>query len=299
MGRLPRRLAVVVALLVAVWLAWWRTSAPEQSPPAVAEITMASTSVAMATDRTISCDAPAGLQDGAHEVIELVAGGGGRTTVGVASRGRIELFVQSDSGRGGLYPVGWEPGVLAWDHGRCRFLEEPRILGAVHGMVDGWRELAAHTMWVQYCRPEDVDCRGLTPDVDGSFFVQRPAGETLVFRTQMTGGSTWHGPEVEIVPDATRDLVVTLHAPHSAAGYGVKLVDHDPEKLIVTDVLQGTAAHRAGLRVGDELLARNGRYLVPEDLKPGPTRSAPTEDVRLLVRDASGAEREVILLAAD
>lgn len=91
----------------------------------------------------------------------------------------------------------------------------------------------------------------------------------------------------------------TFNRPASFAGIGVS-VDPRPAGLEVVRVFDSSPAQRAGLRQGELIVAVDGRSLhgLSSASATGLIKGRPGTDVRLTLRDAHGAERNVIVTRA-
>jgi hypothetical protein len=276
----------VAGAAVLLGLGWWFARG-EEPVPEVAErptaLVRTVASAARAPD-SVRCPNTLGLPDGTHELLELLGEGQGRQTEAFVRDGEVELAVSLPAGHGGIYPIGWERAVVAWENGRCRFLDEARPMAAVVGVVEGGDGLPPFALGVSNGKGKSGR-RTLFADADGGFFLEVPAREPVLMSAVLNGDWPNAGPEVEVVPSAERDTVVTLTLPDSVAGIGVVL---EEDGDTIRDVMSGTPAARAGLRAGDVVVE-----VEPPDLELEVTRVREARPARWVVRGRDGEERTV------
>ena len=207
------------------------------------------------------------------------------------AHGGVWIDPSTPRGTSRVHVQGYLPATLDWWDESCRDLVLEPSAGEVAGEVldsEGWPVPGA---WVRCPSGETA------ADGDGRFRCELPSRRVTLTARRLDGLLTVMSDPVVVTPGGARSagVVLTLPAgPQGGIGAALRPVE---EGVLLSSVVPGFAAHKAGLSAGDTLLEVDGEPLMGLSNRDVVRRivGAVGTDVELFARDPLGVTRRLVL----
>lgn len=262
-----RRAAVALGVLLCA--AWWMSPEPGFDPPAQVDAPLAvARPPARSAPRAPALAPPAApheeaagfaltcwLPEEATQIIREVVlrkEWSEPRFVAVDEDGRFELRVGAEEGEARLDVPGFSSTTLRWSMGDAGLdceLDPIQLRTAVSGLVRATEGIADGRIRVLGCGHRT------RVDQDGGFFIEVDPEPCTLRAMRQDGAFMLSSPPVEVDPTSGDEVILDMNLPPwRAAGVGVSLEESDAG-FVITRVVEGGPASRAGLRRGDMVVA--------------------------------------------